>query len=230
MAETRFDWCLDGEEAGTTPWEFASITDAGSADFSLSDAAEHNGTYGYRYTSGGNANPAYGVYTWTNTDKTEYWVRFYIYIASGYALNQQTFPAYLVKLLDGSTVVCEFGIRGNGQTTPNEWGFGLPAALQYGTANNFSLDAWHLIEIKCLVDGENGGVACYIDGSLFKQDLDQAFSLYADTMHMGYYATSYIASGGTVDYDDIVGSETQPGAYSDDESGSAVPIILQQMM
>ncbi len=234
MAETRFEWALDGEDAGSDPWEFDSIVEVDDT-FALDANNPNNGINGYREISTGIANDrAYGIKTWTNTDKTEYWVRFYVYIPSGQDLNQATFMLEIAMFFDGASEIGSFGVRGNGQVVPNEWVSNY-RGFTSNSSTNFSLDTRHRIEIQHISDGAAGGLRFYVDGVSVHQNQDQADTDFFDTLHLGVVnAPTYFEAAGYIDFDDIVGDVTQPGAYSDDApgpppTGNPVAQIMQQM-
>lgn len=221
MAETGFDWVLDAEEGGSTPWGFDSITQFGTSTIAPDATNPNNDTNSYRLSPDG-SNPSTAAYSWTNTDKAEYWVRFYLYLPN---VNLDTSWTYatLFRLFDGATEIGNFGVLTNGTPIPYQWWAG-PGSVQNVTTTNFSLGAWHLIEIRYVTSATVGGVELYVDGTSVISDLDQDTSgNYFDNFTVGTvsHATVWTNTGETVDFDDIVGAETQPGAYS--SGGSIIP-------
>ncbi len=217
MAETRFEWTLDGEDAGAgTPWEFDSISESGGATFALDAAAANNGSNGYRFTA--SAGNAFGVYAWTNTDKPEYWVRFYMYVNS--AMTGAAFSTTNICILkDGGSQLGRMGFSFSNLGAPNVlragWAFG------YTSGSSVPLDQWFRVEIKMVTDGAAGGLQVYLNGVSDIVDLDQDTSgSFWDNMNFGLADGSPASS--TVDFDDIVGDVTQPGVNSDDAVGGIV--------
>jgi hypothetical protein len=218
MAETRFEWTLDGEDAGSTPWEFDSISSP-SSTFALDSTNPNHGTYAYRFTSDASEGEAYGQYAWTNTDKNEYWVRTYLYIdpdmslAAGYSAN------YFMGGFDGGTYLFRIGFRSGGAGPPTEW----YCAYKYSGSSsntNFATGTWLRVEVKFVTSGTVGGYALYVDGDLVISDLDQDTSgEYWDTMRLGLYDNNRQSDGDYIDFDDNVGDTSQPGVYSDDAGG-----------
>ena len=80
MPETADILVIDGEDAGSTPWEFDSITEEGDCDFSLQAAAALHGANGYRYT--GSLSYDYGFGSIAIASQTTLYGRFYIKINS----------------------------------------------------------------------------------------------------------------------------------------------------
>jgi hypothetical protein len=229
LAETRFEWTLDGEDAGSTPWEFDSVTSP-SSTFALDSTNPAHGTYAYRFTADASEGEAYGTYTWTNTDKDEYWVRCYMYIdpdmsmAAGYSAN------YFMQLRDGGTQVVRLGFRSTAVGAPSEW----YCAYEFsGSSSNtgFALGTYLRVEVKFVVDDTNGGYVLYIDGVEAISDLDQdTTGKYIDTMNIGLYDNSRCAEDDYIDFDDIVGDTSQPGVYSDDAAGGVANRVAQRVL
>lgn len=210
MAETGFEWLIDGEDAGATPWEFDSISQFGSSTFELSSERVNHGSYAYKGYSDG-SNPAYGNYDWTNDDKVEYWVRFYIYLGL-ISTGHDTYSSFRIfqGSGDGGTDI-DFRIRTNDVGEFAYWYLDAPYYQNSGT--NFSLDAWHMVEIRHVSHASTGGVEIYIDGDSAISDLDQDTSgEFFNSLQIG--VRQAIGSGDLIYIDDLVGDTSQPGAYS----------------
>ncbi len=67
MPETGGLFIIDGESAGSTPWEFDSLSEEGSNTVALAAAAKNNGDYGYKITFDGTSDYAYVFKTFVVT-------------------------------------------------------------------------------------------------------------------------------------------------------------------
>jgi hypothetical protein len=77
--------------------------------------------------------------------------------------------------------------------------------------------------------GDNGITRIWIDGSLgFEETDNDTDTRAADSVRLGNIS-GIMADGDYYYLDDLIGSTTAIGAYAE-SGGSALPIILQQMM
>ena len=190
----------------------------------LSAANPNNGTYSYRVT-GDNGSTAYGVKSWTNTDKNEYWVRFYVYVPAATTCDAAYGASGAVDFYDGAVYKGRFAFGVDAASTIYRWAMYFGSYIYDDT--NWSADAWHRIECKFVVDDTVGGMAVYVDGDLSMSDLDQdTTGMYIDTLRMGCTASKELGNGEFVEFDDIVGNTTQPGAYSDDAGGGDSVLVV----
>lgn len=221
MAETGGLFILDGEDAGTTPWEFSSLVVGGTATFALDADAKNNGTYGYT-AHGDGTNACYGKKSFA--EQAEIYVRFYVYIPSTSSFATWDYPI-LAELIDGTdTTVWAFGVHTT--SGPAEWFAKYDEASAQTSNTNFSVDAWHRVEIRFLSASSNGGIQVWIDGDAVAalSDFDNNSSaLVPDNLWIGSVTAGKLGSGGEVFYDDIKADTSAIGEYS---GASATSVII----
>jgi len=226
--ETGGLFILDGEDAGSTPWEWTSINNSGSATFALDGAAKNNGSYGYTFTPD-STNTAYGRKTFTAID--EIYVRFYIFIPTGF--NVGTGAGEYVDVAMFNAVLSDeirFGIYTTSGGVPNSWRFWVNYTPQYSTTN-FSLNSWHRIEIRYYKYASTGGGELWIDGTSVLSDYDQTISAQASSFYLGCeLATSAPGAGDVLYFDDIKADTSPVGAYSSPAGWTNMPAALHAII
>ena len=219
MAETADIAVIDGEDAGTTPWEWDNLAEEGGCTFALDAGAANHGSYGYKFTGDGSNNYAYGYVTFAG--QTELYFRYYIYIPSTFNHSEGTDYAYVGYMQDGAAgkVIAGF------QCTPNPaaWALWYSGGVFSTSATNFSVDEWHRVEIRFYAgSGADGVVQCWIDGDLVFDHTGLNFAgVEIDKVLAGQMDTTLLPDNGDYFYlDDILFSTTGPiGAYA----GGALP-------
>lgn len=187
----------------SSPYEFSSITVETDNTFAPSTDQAHSGSYSYKAYFGGSNDDCYGRRNYTALD-TPY-VKFAVYIDSSFAFSD-TSNRYLHILTLGTTRI---GIVGASSATPNRWRIHDGTNLSTSTTN-FSIDAWHVIEIEYVSGSGSGIFRVWIDGTLIHEytNLTLADSI-AYTRIGGY--TSYTPVAGSILYfDDIEGKDAVP--------------------
>ena len=213
MPETGGLFIIDGESAGSTPWEFDSLSEEGSNTVALAAAAKNNGDYGYKITFDGTNDYAYGIKTFV--EQTELYVRLYVYFPAGLDLGGAYANHFILRLFDGGTYIAGLGVRSTLSTpsTPNQWYFDYRFAAGY--AAGLTTNTWHYIEIRFLQHGSAGGAEGWINGDAIFSDVNQAEAAAVDTIHVGAPGGGSIP--GAADYlyiDDIKADTSYIGAYS----------------
>jgi hypothetical protein len=227
MAESGGLWILDGESAGSTPWEWTAITEGGSATFALDAGAKNNGSYGYKFTANA-SDDAYGRKAITAVD--EIYVRFYLFIPTGFNVGSGGGESCFIAMFNavlGDEV--RFGIGSSiAAGEPTAWNLWVNYTNNTSTTN-FSLNAWHYIEIRYLKHASTGGGECWVDGTKIVSDLDQAIAAQATQFYLGcQYQTSDIGAGDYLYFDDIKADTSQVGAYAD-AGGAAIRILPESL-
>lgn len=213
--ETGGIFIIDGEDAGSTPWEFDSLTEDDSCTIALDSDAKHEGTYGYKILFDGVGDTAQGEYAFA--EQTEMYVRFYIYIPSTFNLENTWDLEGTFHLLDGVSTLAQFGLSSMGATTPVRWAWAYEFSWSYDDTN-FATDTWHYVEIRFLNDGASGGIEVWVDGDKIGTDLDQDTSAdKPDNMQIGGLAGSISPNGDFFYIDDIKADTSYIGAYSAEE-------------
>jgi hypothetical protein len=211
---------IDGESAGATPWEFTAIVDDGTAAFALDGAAKQNGSYGYSATFDGASRNCYGRKALS--DLAEIYVRAYVYIPSTFAMTITYTTVTILDLGDGSTIAINFGFYCHGSTVPARWKWKSEVAginTEATSTTNFSMDAWHRIEIHW-VSAADGGMEILVDGTSIISDLtgQNTSAIALDNLFVGNSEDGggHVPAAGAVFYlDDIKASATGwVGAYS----------------
>ncbi len=231
MAEATGIWLIDGEDAGASdPWEWSDVVDGGTATFVLSDAAEAHGTYGYRVTGDGATNACYGKKTFTTASNLYF--RCYVKLQTGLCGVGDWHNMFMFQLLNSDNIIFSFGTLTNGIGSPYpviRWtcygaGSGLPNTEP---TTNFSLGAWHYVEIQAKrdVDGGAGGVKVWVDGDSAYDDMDQNWDYQVNNLRLGIGNVA-IADDHVIDFDDIKCDDEAIGIYSDAGGGTIVPLLM----
>jgi hypothetical protein len=227
MAETGGLWIIDGEDAGSTPWEWSTITNGGSATFALDASAKQYGDYGYLFTSNG-LDDAYGRYNFTARD--EIYVRFYLFIPTGFNIGtgagEQMYIAMFNAVL-GDEV--RFGINTKAGGVPFSYILWVNYVSNYSADDTVTLNAWNCIEIRYLKHATAGGAELWINGSKLISDLDQAIAAQASQFYLGcQYQTSAIGAGDNLSFDDVKADTAYVGAYA--AAGGGAPKFLSESL
>jgi len=215
-------------ETGDTS-QFNSTTVEGTGTFDAHADALAHGSYGFRAIADGTNNEFRG--NKTLSDLTEIYFRVYFNIDPNMLLPASG-GAFVCALMDGSTTLLRFGPRNStgGAAAPNQWycsGQGWSGTL---TTTNFTLDAWHYLDVHWLAGtGADGGATAWIDANATPliNDVDNNLTAYAaDGLRVGITDASVLAEGDYVYIDDILGKTTGPiGVYTEAGAGAAIPIL-----
>lgn len=235
MAESGGLLIIDGEDAGSTPWEFDSLTEAGSNTFALDGDAANNGSYGYKATLDGSNADAHGVVAFGSA-QSDIYVRTYVYISSGLSVGDGGYNylsfLYISDSAGGEGNTCAFfAVRNYGGNEVAHWYVGGNGASDVSTATNFSVGAWHYVELHYVEDASVGGIEAWVDGTQIVDDIDQDSSGRSASR---IYAGAGPVGAGVIDdaadfiyIDDLKADTSYVGAYSA-SSANAVPILLNQ--
>ena len=213
---------ITAESAGSSPYEFNSVTVGTDNTLAPSNDRGYAGSYSYKYTSGGSASDCYGMKTFSDQD--EVYIRGRLYIVSGFNLASTTRYSTALRIDDGSTVLVHLAIRRASADTPDRWMVGGQGLTTTYATTNFSFSAWHKLEIYWKAGtGSDGIVRVWVDDSLIFEATGLALSSYAcDRLKVGM--TGHTPVSGSIYYlDEIEGMDAIPS------SGSVVPRIMQAM-
>lgn len=226
---------IDGEDAGTTPWEFSSVVDDGTCVFDLNDTAEQNGTYGYKALFDGASRNCYA--TLDLADPSTIYFRGYVKFSAGFAMGSTYENVNLFLLRDGTTDIIVFGAYCHDATELVRWWkiSEVDGIAEETDATEFSLNVWHRIEIKFVAGtGSDGIVECKCDGTTLFGAADTGLSTSAlapDTLIVGGYEDrgQEPANGAYMYFDDIKAATGDwVGEYSEaGGGGSSIPAIMQ---
>lgn len=238
MAETADIAVIDGEDAGTTPWEFSSLFQQGGNTIALNAAAAIHESNGYRVTFDGTNSLCAGKKN--HLEQTNYHARYYFKLKSGFHLVHDGDDFTPISLMDGGVHILrpEFYYHsGSGK-----FGYILRLTHNGGTIavivkNNddiFTTNTKYYLELH-YVSGAlgTGGYQLWIDGVSEGSD----FATYAtsnykpDEVRVGSVAAdSAPAAGDYIDLDDLLLSTTGPiGPYAGggNRRQLIIPAIIQ---
>lgn len=216
---------INGENAGSTPWEFDSLSEEGSNTIALNAAAKCHGDYGYRITFDGTNDVAYGVIGFS--EQGDMYVRKYIKIPSTFDCGGAFSEIRTLGLYDGGTWVCGMGFKTEG-AGPSTW------LMRYRFTSltdntNFTMDTWHYIDFYFNNDAAAGGCTMWVDGDQILTDMDQDSSAYLpDSAQIGsIYCGNPPSADDYFDIDTILADTSGPiGPYGG--GGSIVPLLSEQ--
>jgi len=224
---------IDGEDAGSTPWEFDSITNDGSCTFAIDATAKNNGSYGYKASYDGTNRNCYGVVNLS--DPSTIYVRGYVYIPSAFEMGGTYETCVLFYLFDGTTDIIVLSAYCHGTTSMARWHKISEVSgvdEETDSVTNFSTDAWHYLEIKFVAGtGSDGIVECRCDGDTLFGGADTGLSTSAlapEALYVGNYSErgQEPANGAYMYFDDIKASASDwVGAYSEAGGGVSVPVM-----
>jgi hypothetical protein len=206
-------------ETGDTS-QFSSFVTADGVTFAASSGSKAHGDYGFIFTGDGSHSGEYGVIGFT--DKTEIYVRFYVYMPADQIATAAWANIIPFYLNDGATNLVAFALRCNASAVPYNWRITGDQITAANSATNFSLDAWHYVEIHWKAGtGANGGAVVKVEGDTVFDDQDNNCSTRAaDVVRFGNPSGTMV-DGDYYYLDDLIGSTTAIGEYA--ESGGNAP-------
>ncbi len=228
---------IDGEDAGSTPWEFDSVIVGGSNTFALDVAAKNNGTYGYKASFVGSPPDRNSRGIKTLSDPSTIYVRAYVFLSAGFAMGAAYENLQLLALVDGMTDIIVLGVyEHDGGELARWWKISEVGGVgEENDTTNFSLNAWHYLEIKFVAGtGSDGIVECRVDGTVLFGGADTGLSssaLAPDTLQVGAQADrgQEPVNGSFIYFDDIkAATDDWVGAYSD--AGGGIIVLRRRRM
>ena len=232
MAETGGLAVIDFETNDTS--QFTSIVQAGSGTLTVADTYKNTsegggGTYGVEVeiVTGG-ASRAFGKKGFTTA--TSLYARCYVRLSSAWAGSNYN-SGYFMRFNDGTETFAGRGLQvGFDQTTggvPYRWAWILADGTELSSTTNFSLDAWHRVEIHYVQDASVGGGEVWVDGTLIGSTLTKNTSaVEVDNLFAGYMLLMDSNAVGYFYMDDIKIDTSAIGAYSAGGGASAVPAMM----
>ena len=223
MAETADIAVLDGEDAGTTPWEFTSIVEEAGNGFDLDAAAALHGDYGYKVSFGGSNDAAYGKEPMVSVDPCYIRCYFSFPVADYPFSTEATLKKFrLFRAVDASSnVLFELWFRANQSAAQiYQIGYGdntTSYAITLPEAVDIPLGMSHFVDVgykKGLDD--SGQVEFRLDGNTF---YTKAITTSKNSLELrigSTYAEANPANGEYFYLDDLLVSTTGPiGGYSE---------------
>ena len=209
---------IDGEDAGSTPWEFDSLVEEGGNAIALSAASAIHGSNGYEITYAGTDIDVHGVKDFA--EEADTYLRFYINFKSWVAANNTETTWRVLK--DGTTTLCYFQPRY--LTAVPSFGYalqiihngGVAAVINKVATDIFQIDQEYYLELRYKSGGiGTGGYEFWIDGVSEGSD----FATYdtsdygANRIEIGTTAGTVPGNGSVVYVDDIKVATGPIGAY-----------------
>jgi hypothetical protein len=220
MPETADIAVIDGEDAGSTPYEFDSLVEEGSNTFTLQAAAAAHGSYGYQLLYDGSNNECSGLRSFIGQTNT--YLRFYVKFHS-YALpvdlnysnwnvlcKEGNYVIYISFYWDEPTSIMGYRLYGK-----NGASYSLLVDKRYNQI--FEPEIRYRLEFH--VKAANpGGYEFWIDDSAVFSDLTSydVSSWIPNELVIGSVAGHNPEAGSSVYIDDVLLSTTGPiGEYSE---------------
>lgn len=221
LMETADIAVIDAELAGSTPWEFESITQSGGNTFAKAKDARFHGTYGYENVLSTSNSAAYGKLTFPT--KTEVYYRMYIKFKTGWSQTDNTFIRF--QLLWGGSgrypytlylywhsATSTFGVRATSQHR-----FGSFTVYNNQAGSDVNLNQWYCFEFRYHGnDASTGGAEFWIDGVSKGSDYTRDTSYSEDwprETRLGMTLSDGTPAG-SIYLDDVLISTEAIGAYN----------------
>jgi hypothetical protein len=201
---------ITAESAGSTPYEFSSVTVETDNVFAPSTEQAAVGSYSYKAAYGGTNDVCFGRKNFSESNTAYIIAR--IYIPSTFQIPVGT-TNYTLTLCDGNTYLFNFRIRREtGQDAPNT----LYASVR-GTASSnisgFATDSWITMKMwyKAATTGNTDGEAKIWIGDTEQYSSSHNTTLLPDNIKVGeWYSTNVPESGSAIYYDEIEGMDAIP--------------------
>jgi hypothetical protein len=193
---------IDGEDAGSTPWEFTALLEEAGNTFALDADAKSHGSYGYKASLGGINDQAMGYITFAN--QSELYVRAYFKVSAGFSFGTAWHQTRIISLYDDEWVgLVNFRIQADAGLVAYRWQI-TGENLATGTdETTFSLNEWHCLELYWVKHASIGGAKVWVDGVEIYSDLDNNTSARdCDRLYAGS-GGDLPDAGGYVYFDDI---------------------------
>jgi len=234
LSETGLQWFAEGggnifgpinAETGDLSQFTGTTKDGTITAFDAHADALCHGSYGFRIIFDGAGNDAFG--SKTIDESTELYCRAYVKFGAAFTGSFGS-TAYLIRFTDGGTVKAGFIVtrRTGGAGNCDNWGVFATGAVTAYSTTNFSLNAWHYIELYWKSGEAGGHVTAWVDGDQIFDDADTTDAA-IDSVSVGFVQGGFApAATETLYFDDILCSTGAIGAYSEAE-GSPVVIMNQ---
>lgn len=198
-------WEADGESAGVEPWEFTSILEEATNDFSLQAGAAHNGSYGYRASFGNGQNESACGRIELGSDYSELYIQFGINMVQMDTL----YPGGQLFIVLGQKVTYDLMWVKIKQISDeaSDWGLHYRIIKSVGyedvidSSTLWSGSGWHKIDIylKATQFGGDGGGRIWLDGVLKGQNMGYS-TKYGNTENYNFGASDYGSAWHDGDY------------------------------
>ncbi len=202
---------ITAETPGASPYEFSAVIVEADNTFAPSSAQAHSGSQSYEVAFGGSND---GAFAWRefSAASNEVYISFWIYISSDFTFQYGDSYGFIAMLMESNTgqnpLVLQLYSTTNG--APDRWRVTGVDVTQTDSATNFSLGAWHHIEIRWLAGAAENGIGCvWVDDDLIFEDTALTADYSVDYVRIGYSGGA-VAAGSEIYYDDISGADEMP--------------------
>jgi hypothetical protein len=208
---------IDGEDAGSTPWEFDSLTEEGGNTFALDAGAAIHGSNGYKVTFAGSDTDCFAVKSFVA--QTNVYVRYYINFAAWSAADFEIFQFAPIRDGTSNLIITRFTYR----TATSKFNFSVyfqHNAAQPSVFNEnglIDINKEYCIEVQYKKGGiGTGGYSIWVNEILKGSD----FTTYdttnydPDNVQIGCDALNIPDAGSIIYFDSIRVDTSYIGAYS----------------
>lgn len=214
---------ITAESAGSSPYEFSSVTVETDNVFAPSTEQAYAGSYSYKAAYGGTNDQCYGRKDFSESNTAYIIAR--IYIPSTFQIPVGT--NYTLTLCDGNTYLFHFWIiRETGHDAPNTL-YANARGGSYGNISGFATDSWITMKMwfKTATTGNKDGEAKIWIGDTEQYSSSHNTTFLPDNIKVGGWASANVPeSGSAIYYDEIEGYDAIPSGGT-----SIVPLIMQSM-
>lgn len=205
---------ITGESAGSSPYEWGSISVESGNDFAPSTEQAYAGSYSYKASFGGSNDGAYAFKAFT--DASVVYISFYVFMSSGLKFPYGDSLAYIAYIFDSDSGNVVIGLRvrdSNSDGVPDSWRVTGLDLTTTDASTNFSLSAWHKIEMYFEAHASAGIARVWVDGSLILEDTGVADAYTPDNLRIGV-SGGIFRSGDAIYFDNISGADSMPSGAS----------------
>jgi hypothetical protein len=202
---------ITAESPGTTPFEFSSVSVESGNTFAPSSTQAHGGSQSYEAAFGGSNDGAFAWREFTSASN-EVYISFWIYISSDFSFQYGDSYGYICIIMESAHGANPITIQLYSTTAgaPDRWRVTGVDLTQTDSATNFSLGAWHNIEMYYLAGASENGIArVWVDDDLIFEDTAVTSDYLPDYVRIGY-SVGAVAAGSEIYFDDISGEDEIP--------------------
>lgn len=206
--------------------QFDSTTQEGSCTITSQGTTVAHGSYSFLATADGTYDECYGVMA--TGSESEFYCRMYIYLDS--SIGGSSFASEWVMVL-GDGGVFTYGVRAgfqlNNSGVPYRWRiYSVNGDIDITSTTNFSLDAWHCIEVHWVQSATVGGAQVWVDGtSIVSSFTHDTSSRTVDNCYFGMATGTVLSASSLIYFDDIKADTSYIGLYAD-AGGISIPAVI----
>ena len=143
-------------------------------------------------------------------------MRIYIYISSDFSVGDGSYnAASVIRFEDSGNTIARISLKQYGGDQVARWEVSFREGGTTTYTTDFSLEAWHYIELHWVADASVGGGRAWVDGTELVDDRDQNTGAYAvSRIDIGPSAGNIPESGDYLYIDDIKADTSYIGPYA----------------